>query len=293
MRKASLAMATLIAAASFVLPSFGTAGAGQGEQMQIGRVHDTFQPQDGKIYVLLLGHDARPGESRARADAIHIAGIDTKTMKGGILNFPRDSFVSIPGIGRRRINEAFYYGGPQLTAKTLESMTGIRIDYWVSMGFRGFQSAVGAIGGVEIKLPRAIYDVGASGARLDAGRQVLTGWQALAYARARKVFQGGDVQRTTNQGRFLLAALKKLGRETSRNPAKIFKWMSAVDRYGSTDLTPDEMFRLGVIASQVRKQDVGNVTIPTSGGFVGPASVLFVSPGAQSIYSRFRKNGFL
>lgn len=293
MRKVSLAMALMIAAASLALPSFGTAGAEQGEQMKIGRVHAKFQPQDGKIYVLLLGHDARPGESRSRSDAIHIAGINTDTMKGGILNFPRDSYVSIPGVGRGRINEAYFYGGPRLVAQTLESMTGIRIDYWVTMGFGGFQSAVGALGGVQMKLPSAIYDVGASGARLNAGRQVLMGWQALAYARARKVFQGGDVQRTTNQGRFLLAALKKLGSETSNNPAKIFKWMSAVNRFGETDLTPDEMFRLGVIASQVKKQDVGNVTIPTSGGNVGAASVLFVSPGAQAIYERFRKNGSL
>lgn len=293
MRRMSLAMTAAILLGAVALPWAGSPRHSRAGEILIGRVHSHFQPQDGKVFVLLIGHDARPGESRSRADAIHIAGVDTKTMKGGILNFPRDSYVSIPGVGRGRVNEALYHGGPELLARTLESLTGITIDYWVVMGFEGFQSAVGALGGVEMKLPTSIYDVGASGARLDAGKQVLTGWQALAYARARKVFQGGDVQRTTNQGRFLLAALKKLGRETASNPAKIFKWMSAVERYGNSDLSADEMFELGVLASQVKKQDVGNVTIPTSGGFVGPASVLFISPGAQSIYARFRQNGYL
>lgn len=292
MKRWAWIMAIVIASTSVALPMQEKRARGA-TGMQIGRVHESFQPQNGKVFVLLVGHDARPGESRSRADAIHIAGIDTKTMKGGILNFPRDSFVSIPGVGRSRINDALYYGGPELLAKTLESLTGIRIDYWVLMGFREFQSAVGALGGVEMKIPAPIYDPGASGARLDAGKQTLMGWQALAYARARKVFQGGDVQRTTNQGRFLLAALKKFGKETSRNPAKIFKWMEVVERFGRNDLTPDELFTLGVIASQVKKQDVGNVTIPTSGGNVGAASVLFISPGAQGLYKRFRETGAL
>lgn len=292
MKRWALIMAAVIASTTVLLPAAPRRASGA-TGMKIGRVHARFQPQDGKVFALLIGHDARPGESRSRADAIHIAGINTKTMKGGILNFPRDSYVSIPGVGRGRINDALFYGGPELLAKTLESLTGIRIDYWVLMGFEEFQGAVGALGGVKMKIPSPVYDPGASGARLDAGEQVLMGWQALAYARARKVFQGGDVQRTTNQGRFLLAALKKFGKETSQNPAKIFKWMEVVERFGRNDLTPDEMFMLGVLTSQVKKQDVGNVTIPTSGGNVGAASVLFISPGAQNLYRRFRETGSL
>jgi hypothetical protein len=48
-----------------------------------------------------------------------------------------------------------------------------------------------------------------------------------------------------------------------------------------------------VLASQVRSQDVGNVTIPVRVGAAGAASVVFIQPGAQSIYDRFKKNASL
>jgi LCP family protein required for cell wall assembly len=260
----------------------------------MGKVHGRFQPAgDDKIFVALLGHDARPGESRSRGDAIHIVGINTKTRKGGILNFPRDSWVGIPGYGSQRINAALYFGGPDLMVRTLESLTGIEIDYWVMAGFDGFQDAVATIGGVKMTVPSPVYDIGGSGAQLKAGRQVLKGYQALAYMRARKPFLGGDATRTTNQGRFLLASLRKLNQETAETPARMFKWMTAIRRHLTTDLTPDEMFYLGVLASQVSFRDVGNITVPTSGGRVGAASILYISPGAQSIYARFKRSGSL
>ena len=78
-----------------------------------GRVHADHQPKDGKIFVLILGSDARAGNpTNSRADAVHLAGINTKTMKGGILNFPRDSWVNIPGSGSARITNLFTEGGP-------------------------------------------------------------------------------------------------------------------------------------------------------------------------------------
>ena len=107
------------------------------------------------LFVLVIGNDARAGNpDRSRADAIHIVGLDTKTLRGGILNFPRDTWVSIPGHGSGKINEALYDGGPQLLARTLENLTGIRIDLWVMTGFEGFKPVMtsfilGIIGGVK------------------------------------------------------------------------------------------------------------------------------------------------
>jgi LCP family protein required for cell wall assembly len=292
MKLRALALVAVIAVVATLVPHIGDQPA-DASGVLVGRVHGRFQPNDGKIYVLLIGHDARPGESRARADAIHIAGINTKTMKGGILNFPRDSFVAIPGYGSQRINAALFFGGPELLARTLENITGIRIDYWVVAGFQGFQDAVVEIGGVKMNVPTPVYDRGGSGAQLNAGTQRLKGYQALAYMRARKPFVGGDAIRTTNQGRFLLAALRKFGRETSDSPSRLFRWMEAVRTNMKSDLSPDEMFRLGVLASQVKSKDVGNVTVPTSGGSVGAASVLYISPAASSIYARFRRGANL
>src|ERR687891_439455 len=129
-------MVAFVGIVAGVVPSIGERSS-TAAPVVMGRVHERWQPNQGKIFVLVIGSDARHGNPNLRADAVHIAGINTKTMRGGILNFPRDSWVAIPGHGSAKINEALYIGGPQLLARTLEAETGIRLDYWVLVGFEG------------------------------------------------------------------------------------------------------------------------------------------------------------
>lgn len=259
-----------------------------------GRVHRSFQPSKGKIFVLVIGNDARAGNpDAARADALHIVGINTRTMRGGILNFPRDCWVSIPGHGQGRINESLYRGGPQLVARTVESLTGIRLDYWVMTGFQGFQNIIDGINGVPFKIGRDIFDPGGSGAAIKAGTDHLNQFTALQFVRTRHSFPRGDIDRSTNQARFLLAMLRKLRSRVDRNPSSLLKWIALGRRNTRLSLTPEETFRLAVLATQVRPKDVESVTIPVSYGSAGAASVVFISPGANSIYQRFKKNASL
>lgn len=260
----------------------------------VGRVHARYQPTDGKVFVAIIGSDAREGNpDNVNADAIHIAGINTKTMKAGILNFPRDSWVTIPGYGSGRINEALHAGGPELVAQTLESITGIRIDYWVMVGFEDFRNIVNGLGGVKMTIPQDVYDPLGSGANLEAGMQHLTAEQALSYVRTRKSFSDGDISRTTHQGDFLIALLRKLRRQVEYSPTSLFRWTAVTRRYARFDLSAAEMFRLGVLASQVEPEHVGNVTVPVSYGMVGAASVVFIGPEAKDIYERFEENASL
>jgi polyisoprenyl-teichoic acid--peptidoglycan teichoic acid transferase len=287
-------MAALVGCVAILVPLVGGAPAGLATPVAAGRVHAAYQPNKHKIFVAVIGTDARNGNpTLARADAIHIVGINTKSMRAGILNFPRDSWVAIPGHGSGKINEALVDGGPQLVAHTLESLTGIRIDYWVMTGFEGFRSIVSGVGGVPLRLRRPVFDQGGSGARLDRGKHILSGRNALAFVRTRKAFPRGDVDRTTNQARFLIAMLRKLRREVVRNPAAILKWSAVGRRYARVSLTPDEIFELGVLASHLRPARVGNVTVPVSVGSVGSASVVFISPQAGAIYRRFARRASL
>lgn len=263
-------------------------------ELAVGRVHRSYQPSDGKVFILVIGNDARAGNPlNSRSDAIHIVGINSETMRGGVLNFPRDSWVPIPGYGTSKINEALYRGGPDLLARTLENLTGIRLDYWVMVGFQDFRKIIRGIGGVKMHLPTAVHDPTGSGARLRAGTQVLGGHRALAYLRTRHSFGGGDVTRTTNHGTFLKALLGKLRTQTDRNPSALLRWMSITQRYARYDIPAEEMLRLGVTATNVKPKHVGNVTVPVSVGSVGAASVVFISPSAQSIYARFRQTAEL
>lgn len=292
-KRACLLVAFIVGVCA-VVPLIGAHDATRAAAPLFGRVRQSFQPEKGKIFVLAIGNDARFGNpDRSLADAIHILGVNTRTMKGGILNIPRDSWVNIPGQGSAKINEALFRGGPELLATTLEAETGIRLDYWVMTGFNGFQGIVQDLRGLEMNIPVAHDDTGASGSVLAAGMQKLQGYQVLAYARARKSFSGGDIARTTHQGDILLALQRKLRTETAENPAALFRWIAATKRHARFDLRADEMFRLGILATQVQPKDIRHVTIPVSLGFVGAASVVFISPNADAIYDRFRENGSL
>jgi LCP family protein required for cell wall assembly len=296
--KRATVLIALIASVCVLVPILGGRSGG-GSSMAAapvtgGRVHADHQPKDGKIFVLILGSDARAGNpTNSRADGIHLAGINTKTMKGGILNFPRDSWVNIPGSGSARINEALYRGGPALAVRTVESITGIQIDYWLLTAFEGFQSAVRDLGNVPLKVKRGMYDRGGSGAAIEPNTKSLNGVDSLAFVRTRKSLAGGDVARTSNQGRFLLALLRKLRTDIRRSPGRMFDWMTATRKWTRLDIPPHELFQLGVLTSQVGSQDVGNVTVPVRVGSAGAASVVFIQPGAQSIYDRFKKNASL
>ena len=286
MTKRVVALLAVLGVVSAIVPL--TSAPVASSPLLVGRVHARYQPTDGKIFVLVMGSDARTGNpDNVNADALHIAGINTKTMKGGVLNFPRDSWVTIPGYGEGRINEALHAGGPELVAKTLESITGITIDYWVLVGFEDFVNIVDAIGGVKMTIPQDVYDPIGSGAKIPAGTQNLGAEEALSYVRTRKVFPNGDIDRTTHQADFLIAMLAKLRRQVEYSPTTLFRWTAAARRYARFDLSAPEMFRLGVLASQVDPKDVGNVTVPVSLGSVGAASVVFISPEAKDIYERF------
>jgi polyisoprenyl-teichoic acid--peptidoglycan teichoic acid transferase len=287
-----LALLTALTSTWWVLGSTGSEAA----KPLIGRVHAAYQPlEDGKLFVLVIGSDARNGNplTGVRSDAIHLVGLNTDTMRGGILNFPRDSYVSIPGHGTNRINTALFYGGPQLLVRSVEQLTGVHIDYWVLTAFQGFQELLRELGGIDYNVPMQLSDQGGSGAQLPAGRQHLAGWEVLQFARDRHDFPGGDVARTTNQAKILVALLKKLRSQVAGNPASLLRWMTAVQRNTSRSPSVGELFRLGVLATQTSPRKMRIVTVPVTTGSAGAASVVFISPSAQSIYARFRKTGRL
>ncbi len=280
-------LATIVAVLSL-------AGPGHGAPLLFGRLHESYQPNKGKIFVLVIGNDARSGNPpTARADAIHIVGINTDTMKGGILNFPRDSWVNVPGRGMSKMNEATVAGGPERLAQTLQNLTGIKIDYWVMTGFQGFMGIIDGLGRVKMKVPHAVNDPSGSGVHLPGGWHNMGPKTSLAYLRTRHSFGTGDLARTTNHGIFMQQLHKKLREEVAANPAALLNWISLTKRHARLDMTAEDMFRLGVLASQVSPKDIDNVTVPATAGSAGAASVVFIGGGANRIYGRFRERGSL
>jgi polyisoprenyl-teichoic acid--peptidoglycan teichoic acid transferase len=147
--------------------------------------------------VVLLGSDAR-GDEVSRSDTIVV----TKAG-GGMLAVPRDTLVDIPGVGEDKINAAYANGGPELTAETLENLTGLRLNHYVVVDFGGVEEIVDAMGGITLEVDNPI-NVGIDGRRVSipAGTQELDGLQALAFVR----YRGGptaDIGRIGRQQKFL------------------------------------------------------------------------------------------
>jgi len=169
---------------------------------------------------LIVGSDARNGLTTKQIVQDHV-GFDFGTddsdslmllhMGSGrpvLISIPRDSYVPIPGHGDNKINAALAYGGPQLLVQTVESVTGLKINHYMGIGFGGLVSVVNTIGGVRICLSSGIND-SYSGADLSAGCHNLNGTQALAFVRDRHSFADSDLQRIQDQRAFLKALLAK------------------------------------------------------------------------------------
>lgn len=244
------------------------------------------------LFILALGSDARPGQgiAKQRSDSIHIIGVDLRRHRATILGFPRDSWVHIPGHGTTKINTAMTLGGPSLVVRTIESITGIPIDFWMLTSFKGLVRMVNGVGGIKVYVPRPMHDR-FSGANFSKGIHHFSGRKALAFARDRHDVPGGDLGRSRNQGRLLLAALSQLRRVFDRNPRQVFAWIMVGWRNVRTDLSVSTLLDLALTATSIPPGSVKNLVVPARTGRVGAASVVFITSSARRIYADMRKDG--
>jgi polyisoprenyl-teichoic acid--peptidoglycan teichoic acid transferase len=239
-----------------------------------GRVVD--RPQR-VVWILALGSDARPGQSvaRSRADSIHLVGVNGRTRRGVVIGVPRDAYVDIPGHGRDKINSSTVYGGPRLAAQTVHRLTGIRPDYVFLTHFGGLATMVHNLGGVQVRPPVAMNDLGHSFA---PRRQWLDGREALAFSRIRYGLPRGDFDRSLNQGRVLKAGLVR-ARTLAGKPGRFEGMLRAALSNLDSNVSPIEMYRLGRLVLTVEPARVRNCVIPGGTGSAGGASVVFLDRG--------------
>ncbi len=251
-------------------------------------------PSNGPMFVLAIGSDARPGQSvtGARADSLHIIGVNPQKGRAAILGIPRDSYVPVPGAGSQKINAALFFGGPELVVRTVEQLTGIRIDAYLLTGFFDFRRMVTKVGPIEVVVPYPMSDA-ASNAHFRAGPTRVTGPRALAFSRNRHDAPGGDVGRSLNQGRLLLAALRALRDDVRRDPLALFRWTAVGFEHVRTDLTLLEMLELLNAAVSVEPARVANRVVFGGGGTVGGASVIQLGSAAQAMFRDLRGDGLL
>ncbi|UQA95092.1 LCP family protein [Streptomyces halobius] len=230
---------TYAAASVLVLAASGVGHAMfTGVESGIGRV-DAFKGMNDRpgggsgLNFLIVGTDRRDKLSKEEKDRYHLGGdpchcADTLMLvhlsadrdRASVVSLPRDSYAEVPahtddatGTPRPKhpvkLNAAYAEGGPSLTVRTVEHMTGVHIDHYLEVDFTSFMRSVDAVGGVEICTVRPLKD-SYSGLDLPAGKTVLNGGQALQYVRARHLDGSADLGRMQRQQRFLAALIDKI-----------------------------------------------------------------------------------
>jgi LCP family protein required for cell wall assembly len=182
----------------------------------------TSVPPGGPENVLLVGSDSRAGLSQSQLNRIQTTGVQgqrTDTIilihlspgqrKAVMVSIPRDLKVTING-HTDKINSAYALGGPSLTVKTVQQLTGVPINHYVEVDFAGFLKVVDAVGGVRLCNPTS-HDWNDQEANLHMKANTcanMDGVHALAYVRARHI--DSDFGRIGRQQAFLRALMGKI-----------------------------------------------------------------------------------
>jgi LCP family protein required for cell wall assembly len=266
--------------------------------MEVGRAHPAEAvpslTSNKPIFILVLGSDARPGQplTGERTDAIHILAINPAKKRASLVGFPRDSWVNIPGHGTDKINAAMTYGGPELTTKVIEGITGVHMDYYALTGFGGLEAMIDGIHGLTIDVPYPMHDH-YSKSDFNAGPQHLNGHDVLAFSRDRHSIPNGDFGRSENQGRVFIDALTQFRKEFSKDPSSLLTWVGAGMQNLQTDIPLSEILQLAFTCTSINPKNVSNTVVPAHVGRAGAESIVNIDSSAKSLYKDLENDGIL
>ncbi|WP_417218691.1 LCP family protein [Arthrobacter sp.] len=236
----------------------------------------------GKRHVLLMGSDAREkkGEkiTAERADALQVVGVDGKGG-GGVMGIPRDLWVTQPGGGKAKINNAMTRGGPAAEAKLVAQVTDLDIEGYVLTGFTGFQKMIDELGGITINAPMKVRAV-------PKGKHHVDGYDAFWFSRERKTLPKGDFDRSFNQG----LTLTGIGAYAiAKGPEGLATVLDTANKHVVTDLTAEQALTFGAWAYQTDLKKVGH-RVPTAdyGWSADRQSILNITSQTESVFKDFR-----
>ena len=147
--------------------------------------------------------------SVSRSDVNIIATVNPKTKQVLLTSIPRDYYVQLHGTTgvKDKLTHAGIYG-VDMSIATIEDLLDIEINYYVKVNFTSLIDIVNAIGGITVYSDYTFTSI--DGVHFTEGNNNMNGEQALAFARERKAFQAGDIQRGKDQQAVIAALIKKI-----------------------------------------------------------------------------------
>ncbi|MFC7790816.1 LCP family protein [Streptomyces cinereoruber] len=266
---------------------------------------------DGSMDILVLGSDSRSGdngaygrdEGGARSDTAMVVHVHEGHKKASVVSIPRDTLITrpdctdaqgaeVPGRRRAMFNTAYEVGGPACAVKSVEAMSGIRMDHYVEVDFAGFKEIIDELGGVEITTTRPIKDDD-SHLDLAPGPHTLDGEQSLGLVRTRKgVGDGSDLGRIQLQQAFVKALVEQVkGLGVLTDPAKLLGLADAATRAITPDSELDSVQELTGFARGLSGIDAANVhmvTLPVVYDRIDPNRVVPLERQSAQVWEALR-----
>lgn len=230
------------------------------------------------INILLVGQDRRPGEGRQRSDSMILVTLNKAKNTLTLTSIMRDQYVDIPGYKPNKLNAAYAFGGFKLLNATLEHNFGVYVDGNVEVDFEGFKDIIDMLGGVEIKLTKkeAEHLNASHGFKLSEGTQVLSGKQALAYSRIRKL--DTDYRRAERQRTVIISLINRYKQQPV---GEMLSLLQDILPKITTDMSNSEILKLaGEVLPMLSSLQVNNLRIPVDGTF--EQGVAQVRPGFKA-----------
>jgi len=242
--------------------------------------------------LLLLGVDsAKNGLNNNtifNGDTMMMITFNPKTLNATVFSIPRDTYVPISCYGgnSNKINSSAV-GGTSCVVKTLENLTGINIDYYVKINFKGVVDLVDALGGIEVNVPIKFCEqdsnreFGKNEICLDKGEQTLNGEEALALSRHRKTLPAGDFQRVEHQQLVVEAMAKKA--KTIRNVDTLYDILDAISNNIETNIKTSEMLNLYNVGKNIIFKNNANINLQKT--YLTGYDLTLLIPGLGNVYT--------
>ena len=262
--------------------------------------------------ILLLGYGGAGHDGGYLTDVVQLAHVDFKRQTIYLISVPRDLWLELPSGKQAKINAAFTLGedpnqkidsGGQVAKQMASLVTGLKVNYFVSVDFVGFKRIIGQeLDGIEVDVPEALDDpwypikgeelnlCGMSPEELeevhakysgfelekqfecryahvqfDQGVNRMEGEDALAYVRSRHGSGAGDFSRSQRQHALLKALLKKLlSLRALENAPDIYEQMTT---HVNTDLSLETVKYLVPALQNIGQYQIKTVVLSTDNVF--------------------------
>ncbi len=212
--------------------------------------------KNGNINILLVWYGWIKHQWGFLADSIIVASFDPKEYSISMISIPRDLVVNSSGyINRINTIMAYSYNkhkdlnlAVQTLSEKIAEITSIDIHYYALIDFNGFSDLVDKIWGIDVYVPKKIYDTtypwpnySFTTFSINSGQQHLDGITALKYVRSRH--SSSDFSRSQRQQLIIKALLNKITNQwISINSIKNI--YSTYKEYIHSNITLDEILWL-------------------------------------------------